>query len=163
MRFFHHLALGLLLCGLGLSGCAADEFTGSDDEAEAAGGDSDGAEIAEETGTTGDSAEQALTVNGCRFHARLDRMSIRTTEQYARAKGSVSCSPEKWLDLGVCLDRYESGRWVAKQCSGRRRVKAYPAFYTSRSAGDWFGVTGLYRARIRVDNHGTAYSAAVRF
>jgi hypothetical protein len=164
MRSFQSLAIALTLCGLALPGCAGDELP-SDfaEDAEGVGQGSDDEDLdleageAEEIGTTADSAEQPLAVRGCDFRATIGR-----SPSGAIAIGSFICSPGRWVYVGVCVDRYESGRWVAKACTGARRLWARSSSFKALTSSAYPG-SGYLRARIRIDGYGTAVSPSVRY
>jgi hypothetical protein len=150
------LVLGLAAAAA-LSGCAMDADDTSDLDGE------EGFAAGEVTGTTADSAEQALVANGCYIQVRTRKSKYGGMAGHAE----YSCSPSRTITIGVCVDRYGDGRWTSVKCTGAKQVYARSdstgelATPASYNGGPWYRSPGTYRVRARAAGYGTATSANV--
>jgi hypothetical protein len=156
------IVLVLGLAAAALPACAADAGDAADAEDSIDLDDDSGFAEGEVLGSTADGAEQALVTNGCHFHVRT-----RLTKQgWVAGSAEWWCNPRRTITVGVCMDRFEDGRWRSFACTGAKRKPAWNDavvdLWTPQQDGSpWYKDPGTYRVRARAVGYGTVTSEIV--
>jgi hypothetical protein len=119
-------------------------------------GDGDVADDGEPEVVGTSAEEQALTINGCTFHAQaIKDWQALGTAYFGRA--TLKCTTRRSVTIGTCIDRWNGSSYVAYKCSGAKSIVA-------QTTSNWYARTdsafarGQYRVRVRLDGYGTTHT-----
>jgi hypothetical protein len=97
-----------------------------------------------------------VTVNGCTVAAGLAAPPNETSKF---GYTLFSCTSNRSVSIGTCIDRLDGASWVAVTCTGAKTVVATQELQVGAATGNLpNSIAGKYRVRARIEGYGTALS-----